>query len=165
LVLRAAPTCAVSRRLYKALSPPTRIQPSAPIDAFAPLLAASWPIRLHVVAAALALTLGVFQLARPKGGRLHHIVGYIWCGAMFVLAALSFDIHEIKQWAGFSLVHVLSIYVLCMLPLGLLAARAGRIERHKRIMQGMFFFGLLAAGAFTLAPGRIMHLVAFGAGP
>ena len=127
-----------------------------------PLLAAPTLIRLHVIAAVLALVLGVAQLILPKGDKRHRLVGYIWCAAMFFVAAISLDIHIIRQWAGFSLIHVLSIYVLCMLPLGLLAARAGRIERHKRIMSGIFFFGLIVAGAFTLLPGRIMHLVAFG---
>jgi len=128
----------------------------------APLLAAPPAIQIHAFAAIAAFILGVMQLARPKGGSLHRALGYAWVVAMVLVAASSFWISEIKQWNGFSLIHLLSIQVLVTLPIALLAARRGNIRRHRFNMIGMFVGALVIAGLFTLLPGRIMHAVVFG---
>ncbi len=128
----------------------------------APLLNASPAIQLHAFAALLALVLGVVQLAGPKGTGLHRAIGYVWAVAMLVIAATSFWIHEIRQWRGFSLIHLLSIWVLISVPMAVAAARSGRISGHRKAMISLFFFALVLAGLFTLLPGRIMHDVIFG---
>ncbi len=128
-----------------------------------PLLSAAWPIPLHAVAAMGAFALGAVQLARPKGTMSHRALGYLWSLLMLTVAASSFFIHELKQWNGFSLIHLLSTYVLAALPAAVFAARRGAVERHRKAMLGLFFFGLVVAGLFTLLPGRIMHAVVFGA--
>jgi uncharacterized membrane protein len=89
----------------------------------APLLSAAWPIPLHAFAALAALGLGVVQLAAPKGTRSHRALGYLWVCLMLGVAASSFSIHAIRQWRGFSLIHLLSIFTLVMLPHGVIAAR------------------------------------------
>ena len=128
----------------------------------APLLSASLAIQIHAFAAMAAFVLGIVQLARPKGDSLHRVLGYAWAVAMVLVAASSFWISEIKQWNGFSLIHLLSIQVLVTLPIALMAARRGNIRRHKLAMTGMFVGALVIAGLFTLLPGRIMHAVMFG---
>lgn len=128
----------------------------------APLLDASFAIQLHAVAALLALALGITQLAGPKGTTLHRAIGYTWAAAMLVIAASSFWIHEIRQWHGFSLIHLLSIWVLVSVPMAVAAARHGRISKHRMAMISLFFFALVLAGLFTLLPGRIMHAVLLG---
>ena len=128
----------------------------------APLLSASLAIQIHAFAAMAAFVLGIVQLARPKGDSLHRVLGYDWAVAMVLVAASSFWISEIKQWNGFSLIHLLSIQVLVTLPIALMAARRGNIRRHKLAMTGMFVGALVIAGLFTLLPGRIMHAVMFG---
>lgn len=125
----------------------------------APLLSASLPIQVHAFAAVLAFLLGAYQLFRRKGGGRHRLLGYVWVAAMAIVAASSFWIHEIDQWAGFSLIHLLSIQVLATLPLAVLAARRGNIARHRRYMISMFAGALVIAGAFTLLPGRLLHQV------
>ena len=58
--------------------------------------------------------------------------------------------------------HLLSVFTLIMLPLGLLRARRHEVEKHRWTMTGLFAGALVIAGAFTLLPGRIMHDVVFG---
>ncbi|MEM7749805.1 MAG: DUF2306 domain-containing protein [Pseudomonadota bacterium] len=127
-----------------------------------PLLEASLAIRIHAFAALTALGIGVVQLLGVKGTTMHRGLGYVWVLAMATVAVSSFWIHEIDQLAGFSLIHVLSVYVLVTLPPAVMAARAGQVVRHRYMMRGMFFFGLLLAGAFTLLPGRMMYQIVFG---
>jgi uncharacterized membrane protein len=67
-----------------------------------------------------------------------------------------------RMWGPWSPIHLLSIYVLIMVPLAVLAARRHVVERHRRHMLGLFLGALVIAGAFTFWPGRIMHAVVFG---
>ena len=127
-----------------------------------PLLSASPAIQMHAFAAMTAFVLGLVQLARTKGDGPHRVFGYVWGGLMLLIAGSSFWIHEINQWQGFSLIHLLSIWVLLFTPFAVMMARRGNISAHKRSMMGLFAGALIIAGIFTFVPGRIMHAVLFG---
>jgi uncharacterized membrane protein len=130
-----------------------------------PLLNATPAIQVHAFAAMAALVLGLVLLAGPKGTLPHRFMGFTWAALMLTVAISSFWIHTIKQWNGFSLIHLLSIFTLAMLPIGILAAHRHQVRRHRGTMIGLFAGALLIAGVFTFLPGRIMHDVVFGAGP
>jgi uncharacterized membrane protein len=122
-----------------------------------PLLDAPLAIRVHAFAAMAAFLLGLVQLARRKGDPLHGRFGRLWLALMLTVALSSFFIHEIRQLGGYSVIHLISVYVLVGLPHAWWLARSGRIEQHRKAMLGLFFGGLVVAGAFTLLPGRILH--------
>ncbi len=128
----------------------------------APLLAAPAVIQWHAFAALGAFALGAVQFAAPKGTIPHRLFGWIWATLLFVVAASSFFIHEIRLWGPWSPIHLLSVFTLVMLPLAVLRARRHEVDRHRRAMTGLFVGALVIAGAFTLLPGRIMHAVVFG---
>jgi uncharacterized membrane protein len=128
----------------------------------APLLNASPVIQIHAFAAMGAFALGAVQLAAPKGTIPHRTVGWIWAGLMLAVAASSFWIHDIRMLGPFSAIHLLSIFVLVLLPIGVWSARRHAVSRHRRIMTNMFIGALIVAGFFTFMPGRIMYKVAFG---
>jgi uncharacterized membrane protein len=109
-----------------------------------------------------AFALGAMQLAGVKGTARHRAVGLVWVGLMLVVAVSSFWIHEIRLWVPWSPIHLLSIYVLVSLPFAIYYAHTHQVGQHRRAMLGMFLGGLVIAGLFTLAPGRIMHAVVFG---
>jgi uncharacterized membrane protein len=109
-----------------------------------------------------AFLLGLVQFARHKGTRTHRLIGYTWIGLMLFVALSSFFIHELRQWGNFSPIHLLSIFTLAMLPLGIYFARHHNVVGHRRTMLGLFFGALVAAGAFTLLPSRILGRVIFG---
>lgn len=125
----------------------------------APLLAAPIAIQMHAVAAILALALAVIQLARIKAGGLHRALGWGFVTAMAMTAISSFWI--VGRSGQYSWIHLLSIYTLVSLLIAVMARRRGNIQTHKWTMIGIVV-GLLAAGAFTLLPGRIMGRVVFG---
>jgi uncharacterized membrane protein len=128
----------------------------------APLLDAQPAIPVHALAAMAAFLLGVIQLAGPKGTLPHRTVGWIWVLLMLAVALSSFWIHTIKLWGPWSPIHLLSIFTLTMLPLGVWYAHRHRVADHRRVMIGVFCGALVIAGLFTLLPGRIMHTVVFG---
>lgn len=128
----------------------------------APLLDAAPAIPLHAFAATAAFFLGVIQLAAPKGTLPHRALGWLWVALMLVVALSSFWIHEIRLVGPWSPIHLLSIFALAMLALGVMAARTRNVRRHQITMISIFFGALVIAGLFTFMPGRIMHTVIFG---
>ena len=129
---------------------------------FSPLLDAAPAIPLHAFAAMTAFVLGAVQLAAPKGTLPHRTLGWIWVAVMAIVAGSSFWIHQIRLVGPWSPIHLLSIFTLVMLPLGVWMAHRHRVADHRRIMILMFSGAPVIAGLFTLLPGRIMHAVVFG---
>ncbi|QOZ09502.1 DUF2306 domain-containing protein [Bradyrhizobium sp. CCBAU 51765] len=128
----------------------------------APLLEAAPAIPLHAFAAMAAFILGIVQLAAPKGRLPHRALGWVWVVLMLVVALSSFWIHQIRLLGPWGPIHLLSIFALAMLVVGVMAARTHNVRRHKITMVSIFFGALAIAGLFTLMPGRIMHAVIFG---
>jgi uncharacterized membrane protein len=128
----------------------------------APLLDAAPQIPLHAFSAMAAFVLGLIQFAAPKGTLPHRTIGWIWVALMAVVAVSSFWIHQIRLVGPFSPIHLLSIFTLVMLPLGVWRAHRHQVVDHRRVMVLTFTGALVIAGLFTLLPGRIMHAVVFG---
>src|SRR5258708_38956929 len=101
----------------------------------APLLAAPAVIQIHALAAFSAFSLGVVQLAAPKGTIPHRTVGWLWAGLMLAVVLSSFFIHTIRMWGPFSPIHLLSVLTLITLPLAVWRggeAGCGRDSRGRR---------------------------------
>lgn len=81
---------------------------------------------------------------------------------MALVAFSSFFIREIQLWGEFSPIHLLSIWTLICLGLGIYFARIGKIKKHKYFMVSLYVFALILTGLFTLMPSRIMHQIIFG---
>ncbi len=127
-----------------------------------PLFEAPLFIQVHAACAMLALVLGAVQLFRKKGDRAHRAIGASWVGLMMIVSLSSFFIWTIRVWWLFSPIHLVSIFTLVMLALGVRYARRGKIEHHRRVMQYTYFLALVVTGLLTLIPGRIMYHVVFG---
>jgi len=131
-----------------------------------PLLAAPLAVKIHVATVLPAFLLGTWQIFfSAKGSPLHRATGYLYLGLMTVTAITTLFIHVVMPdgpfW-GFSPIHLFVPLTLWGVVGALYFARRGDIARHKRAMIGTYVGALLIAGAFTLAPGRIMHAVIFG---
>lgn len=123
--------------------------------------AQSAAIQTHVYAAVSAFLLGVLMLTRQKGDKLHKTIGWAWVAVMFVTAASSLLITEIRHGA-YSFIHLISGWTLIALPMGIYAIRRGNVRTHRRAMVGIFIGGMLVAGALTFLPGRIMWRLFLG---
>jgi uncharacterized membrane protein len=128
----------------------------------APLLQASPAIELHAFGAMAAFGIGLVQLSAPKGTIAHRTIGWLWVLLMVAVSVSAFWIHQLRIWGPFSPIHLLAIFTLIMLPLGVWYAHRHRVQNHRWTMIGIFFGALVIAGLFTFVPGRIMHAVVFG---
>jgi len=80
------------------------------------LLHASPAIQVHAFAATGAFTLGVVQLAAPKGTLPHRAIGWVWVLLMLMVSVSGLFIHELRVWGRWSPIHFLVIFTLLMLP-------------------------------------------------
>jgi uncharacterized membrane protein len=117
-------------------------------------------VAIHLAAAILSLIVGALVLARTKGTRSHKMFGRLWVGLMLAVALSSFWILEIRDGAGFSVIHLLSAWTLVSLALAVYFIRRGNVRAHKGFMIGTFL-GLAGAGLGALAPGRALYLFLF----
>ena len=62
----------------------------------------------------------------------------------------------------FGFIHLFSVLVLYLVPSAYLAVKSNNIKKHRGNMLGLYVGGILIAGAFTLAPGRLIHTWLFG---
>ena len=120
------------------------------------------PIPFHAIMAMIAIILGGIQLYIKKGGAIHKLLGRIWVGLMLIVATTSFFIHKTKMRGDYSSIHLLSLWTIFILGVGVYYARVGNIKRHKQVMIATYFFALILTGFFTLMPGRVMHQILIG---
>lgn len=118
------------------------------------------PSAIHLAAVAPAVVIGVIQLASKKGTRPHKILGWIWVLSMVAATLSSFWIMELRKGTGFSVIHLLSIWVLIAMSCAIWAIRRGRVRMHKRFMVGTMI-GVTGAGLGALMPGRFLSYFLF----
>ena len=80
---------------------------------------------------------------------------------MLTTAVSSLFIRVLNHGA-FSLIHLLSGWVIIATPMAVWAARRHKVDFHRKMMAGLFTGGLVVAGALTFLPGRMMWNVFFG---
>src|SRR6185312_1006422 len=76
-------------------------------------------IAFHVSTASLALIVGALVFLLPKGTELHRKIGYGYVGLMSLSSVSAFFLHGFN--GGWSFFHVLAVWTLLTLVLGLLA--------------------------------------------
>jgi uncharacterized membrane protein len=118
------------------------------------------PLAIHLAAVVPAVSLGVYQLLAAKGTRPHRWMGRLWVLLMVVVAVSSFWILDIRKGAGYSVIHLLSLWTLVALFCAVWAIRQGNVRRHRNFMVGTLL-GLVGAGAGALLPGRLLSQLLF----
>ena len=87
-----------------------------------PLLNAAPEIQVHAFAAMAAFGSRRGSDRRSQGHLPHRTLGWVWVALIMVISGSSFLIHGIRLWGPWSPIHLLSVFVLIMLVVGVLAA-------------------------------------------
>ncbi|RVT85687.1 DUF2306 domain-containing protein [Rhodobacteraceae bacterium CCMM004] len=119
-------------------------------------------VQAHLAAAVLALLIGPFALFRRRRDAVHRTLGYLWVIAMVATAVSSFFVRSVFGIWGAGPIHLLSVWVLYTLWVGVQAARSRDLARHRSEMRGLYLYGLCVAGMLTLLPGRRLNVLVFG---
>lgn len=119
-------------------------------------------IAIHLAAALAATAIGPLALWARKGPqqrpRLHRAAGYAWVTLMVATAvsALFINGNVLPLLGGFGVIHLLVPLTLFGLVGSFVYLARGNIAAHRKTMQGLYFGACVAAGAFTLLPGRYL---------
>ena len=116
-------------------------------------------VYVHMSAALAALVLGTIQLARTKGTRSHRVAGWLFITLMLTVAISSLWIPRFLQ---LSWIHIFVPVTLFGVFSAIWRIRNKDIAGHKAAMLGVYFGGLIIAGALTFYPGRLMYRLFFG---
>jgi uncharacterized membrane protein len=120
---------------------------------------------LHLATIVPAFAIGAFQLIRRKGTSAHKLLGKIYMVLMLAtgLITLAMPAHVGPRVLNhFGFIHLFSLLAIVNVPMAYIAARRGNIRAHRVAMLGLYFGGILIAGAFAFTPGRMLHAWLFG---
>lgn len=119
-------------------------------------------IAIHMITALAAVVLGPIALwarmGRRQHPRMHRAAGYAWVTLMVITALSALFIHGglAPRIAGFGPIHLLIPVTLGMLGLSFYFLLRGDVQGHRKTMQRVYVGACVVAGAFTLAPGRLL---------
>lgn len=119
---------------------------------------------LHLALIGIALVLTPVMLIRRKGTAPHRILGYVWAAAMLSTAVTSLLFnarvaggHNLGILSGdVSPIHLISLFVLVMVPRLVVNARRHEVARHRRGVRGIVIGAILIAGFFTFPFDRLL---------
>jgi uncharacterized membrane protein len=159
LALLAGPVVVAGALLPTYLADPEGVRALFAVRLHGPdleLLSRTSPVILvHLAFGVLALAVGGILLAGRKGARMHRVLGWAWVLTVGTVALTSLFIKTLNP-GHFSMIHLLSGYVIIALPLAVAAARRHDVQRHRRYMTGMYLGGFALNLIFVLLPGRLV---------
>ena len=130
-----------------------------------PVLQAPLAIQVHLATVLPAFALGTWQIFfSTKGARLHRTLGFFYLALMAITAVAAFFIRSSAN-GEMSWIHLFVPLTFFGVFAALWNVRRGDIAGHQWAMLGLYFGGLLIAGALAFSPGRVMHQIVFGTFP
>lgn len=114
----------------------------------------------HLATILPAFVIGTYMMFARKGNGVHRALGKAYMALMMITAAITLFMPAAvgpRLLSHFGFIHLFSVLALVSVPRAWVAARNHDVKAHKYSMIGLYVGGLLIAGAFTFAPGRLMH--------
>lgn len=118
-------------------------------------------VLIHLGSVLPALPLGLYVLLARKGDARHRMLGKVWAVLMVVAALSALALRDLNH-GQFSFIHIFVPVTLIGLWRAIAAARAGKIDTHRKVMVSLYLAGLIGAGSFAFMPGRVMGTWLFG---
>lgn len=125
------------------------------------LMSLSPAIKIHLAAAVAALLLGGVLMTVRKGRTFHRVAGWVWVALALTTAGASLFITGLNR-GSWSLLHLLTGWVLIILPLAVAWARRREIQRHRKTMMSLFYGGFAINLFIAFIPGRTLWTMFLG---
>jgi uncharacterized membrane protein len=119
-------------------------------------------IQIHLATVIPAFFLGTWLIFfSSKGSRFHRIFGSIYLLLMTITAATAMFIRSLNP-GHLSWIHLFIPLTLFGVASAIWRVRKKDVKGHRAAMLGVYFGGLIIAGALTFYPGRLMYRLFFG---
>ena len=122
-------------------------------------------IYAHLATILPAFIIGTTMFLRKKGTASHKIMGRVYMVLMLVTAVITlFMTAQVgpKLFSHFGFIHLFSLLTIYGIPAGYFAIKRGDVKGHRASMIGIYVGGILIAGGFAFAPGRLLNRFLFG---
>lgn len=118
-------------------------------------------IKIHLFTALAALVLGGVLMTVRKGRTFHRVAGWVWVVLVMVTAGATLFITSLNR-GSWSILHLLTGWVLLVLPMAVFWARRHEVARHRKTMMGLFYGGFAINLFIALIPGRTLWMMFLG---
>lgn len=120
---------------------------------------------LHLATVLPAFLIGTWLLLNHKGTPLHRLLGKTYMVLMLCTAVITLFMPAavgMRLLNHFGFIHLFSVLTIYAVPAAYLAARRHNVKSHRANMISLYVGGLVIAGSFAFAPGRLLHRWLFG---
>jgi uncharacterized membrane protein len=117
-------------------------------------------VYLHLASILPAFMIGTYLLLNKKGTKSHRLLGKIYMLLMLETAIVTLFMSAevgMRLFDHFGFIHLFSILTLYSVFAAYWAIKHGNVRMHRKNMIALYVGGILIAGAFTFAPGRMLH--------
>jgi len=119
------------------------------------------PIQIHLVTVIPAFFLGTWLIFfSTKGSHIHRILGSVYLTLMTITAVAAIFIRSLNP-GHLSWIHIFVPLTLFGVFRAIWRIRRKDVRGHRAAMLGVYFGGLIVAGALTFYPGRLMYRLFF----
>jgi uncharacterized membrane protein len=119
-------------------------------------------IQIHLATVVPAFVLGTWLLfLSRKGSLLHRRLGFVYLTLMTITAFTAIFVQSLHP-GHLSWIHLFVPLTFWGVFAAIWRIRKGDVKGHQRAMFGLYFGGLIIAGALTFYPGRLMYRLFFG---
>ena len=119
-------------------------------------------VQIHLATVIPAFFIGTWLLFfSKKGSLLHRRAGFVYLSLMAITATAAIFVQGLRP-GHFSLIHLFVPLTYWGVFAAIWRIRKGDVKGHMQAMRGLYFGGLIIAGALTFYPGRLMHRLFFG---
>lgn len=118
-------------------------------------------VQIHLATVIPAFFLGTWLVFfSTKGSRLHRALGAVYMALMTITAIAAIFVKSLRP-GHFSWIHLFVPITLFGVASAIWRIRQGDVKGHRAAMLGVYFGGLVIAGALTFYPGRLMYRLFF----
>jgi uncharacterized membrane protein len=119
-------------------------------------------IQIHLATVIPGFFLGTWLIFfSTKGGRFHRVLGSIYLTLMTITSVAAMFIRSLNP-GQLSWIHIFVPLTLFGVFSAIWRIRRKDVTGHRAAMLGVYFGGLIIAGALTFYPGRLMYRLFFG---
>jgi uncharacterized membrane protein len=122
-------------------------------------------IHYHLFLLLISFLIATYIMLTKKNTKQHKVLGALYMGLMLIAVIISFFITATigpTLFDHFGILHILSLFMLYIIPSAYMAAKNGNIKKHRNIMIGLYVGTIVIAIVFSLTPTILLNEWIFG---
>ena len=122
-------------------------------------------LHYHLFLLLISFLIATYIMLTPKNTKKHKKLGSVYMALMLIATLISLFIEARlgpTLFNHFGVLHLLSLFMLYIIPKAYFAARDGNIKLHRNIMIGIYVGTIVVTIVFSLTPTILLNDWVFG---